>query len=166
MSTPFLKQVGLCAALAMATAQAIAASANDFVDSASEAGIAEVVAGNLALEKSQDAEIKAFARQMVTDHTQAGQQLGDIARKLDIDVPDEAALTDKVKKMILAWRDESFDRAYVNNQVQAHEKAVALFKKEANSSDKPELKAFASETLPKLEAHLQHAKALQAKHGQ
>ncbi|WP_421021905.1 DUF4142 domain-containing protein, partial [Klebsiella pneumoniae] len=38
------------------------------------------------------------------------------------------------------------------------------FKKEAASSDKAELKAFTSETLPKLEQHLEHAKALQAKH--
>ena len=59
---------------------------------------------------------------MVTDHTAANQKLGDIARKLDISVPDEAALTDKVKKMILEWRDESFDKSYVNNQVDAHEK--------------------------------------------
>jgi len=65
-----------------------------------------------------------FAQQMVTDHTQANQKLGDIARKLDISVPDEAAITDKA-----------------------------------------ELKGFDSETLPKLEQHLEHAKALQAKHG-
>lgn len=74
-------------------------------------------------------------------------------------------MTDKVKKMILEWRDESFDKAYLNNQVDAHEKAVELFKKEAASSDKAELKAFASETLPKLEQHLEQAKALQSKHG-
>ncbi|PVZ40921.1 hypothetical protein N430_02431 [Pseudomonas sp. CC120222-01a] len=49
---------------------------------------------------------------------------GHIARKLDISVPDEAALTDKVKKMILEWRDESFDKSYVNNQFDAQ---VMLF---------------------------------------
>jgi len=43
---------------------------------------------------------------------------------------------------------------------------VELFRKEAASSDKAELKAFAGETLPKLEEHLKHAKELQAKHGQ
>ena len=53
----------------------------------------------------------------------------------------------------------------VNNQVDAHEKAVELFKKEAASSDKPELKAFASDKLPTLQHHLEQAKALQATHG-
>jgi len=166
MSNLFIKRAGLSLVLGMASLQAMAATSDDFVDAATEAGIAEIVTGNLAMEKSQNAEIKTFAQQMVTDHTKANQKLGDIARKLDISVPDEATLTDKVKKMILEWRDESFDKSYVNNQVDAHEKAVELFKKEAASSDKPELKAFASETLPTLEHHLEQAKALQATHGQ
>ncbi len=106
MSNLFLKRVGLTVALGMASMHVLAASSNDFVDSATESGIAEVVTGNLAQEKSKNPEIKAFAQQMVTDHTQANQKLGDIARSLDISVPDEAALTDKVKKMILEWRDD------------------------------------------------------------
>jgi len=165
MSNPFLKLAGVTLLVSMASFQVQAASSDDFVDAATEAGIAEVVTSNLALEKSQSADIKQFAQQMVTDHTKANQKLGDIARKLDISVPDEAALTDKVKKMILEWREESFDKSYVNNQVDAHEKAVELFKKEATSSDKPELKAFASDALPTLQHHLEQAKALQAKHG-
>jgi len=165
MSNLFIKRAGLSLVLGMASLQALAASSDDFVDAATEAGIAEVVTGNLALEKSQNAEIKTFAQQMDTDHTKANQKLGDIARKLDISLPDEVALTDKVKKVILEWREESFDKSYVNNQVDAHEKAVELFKKEAASSDKAELKAFASETLPTLQHHLEQAKALQATHG-
>lgn len=165
MNTPLLKIAGVTLLMGLASLQVQAASSDDFVDAATEAGIAEVVTGNLAQEKSQSADIKQFAQQMVTDHTKANQELGDIARKLDISVPDEAALTDKVKKMILEWRDESFDRSYVNNQVDAHEKAVELFKKEAASSDKPELKAFASDKLPTLQHHLEQAKVLQATHG-
>ncbi|WP_329959907.1 DUF4142 domain-containing protein [Pseudomonas putida] len=123
MSNLFIKRVGFSMVLGLASVHALAASSDDFVDAATEAGIAEVVTGNLAKEKSQNADIKAFAQQMVTDHTQANQKLGDIARKLDISVPDDAAMTDKVKKMILEWRDESFDKSYLNNQVDAHEKS-------------------------------------------
>ncbi|MGE7990532.1 DUF4142 domain-containing protein [Pseudomonas sp. NPDC089554] len=164
MHPPLLILAGFTLLLGLASLQVQAATSDDFVDAATEAGIAEVVTGNLAKEKSQNADIRQFAQQMVTDHTQANQQLGDIARTLDISVPDEAALTDKVKKMILEWREESFDKAYIDNQVDAHETAVQLFRKEAQSSDKPELKAFASEKLPALEQHLERAKALQATH--
>ena len=88
MSNLLIKRVGLSMVLGMASWQVMAATSDDFVDAATEAGIAEVVTGNLALEKSQNAEIKTFAQQMVTDHTKANQKLGDIARKLDIKVPD------------------------------------------------------------------------------
>ncbi|KPA87568.1 MULTISPECIES: DUF4142 domain-containing protein [Pseudomonas] len=165
MSNPFFKYAGLALALGMASLQVQAATSNDFVDAATESGISEVVLGKLAQEKSHSADIKQFAAKMVSDHTQANQKLSEIAHKLDIEVPDEAALTDKVKKMILEWRDESFDKSYVENQLKAHEKAVELFKKEAASSDKAELKAFASETLPTLEHHLEQVKALHASHG-
>lgn len=165
MSNLFIKRVGLSMVLGMASVHAFAASSDDFVDAATEAGIAEIVTGKLALEKSQNGEIKTFAQHMVTDHTKANQALADIAKKLDISVPDDAAITDKVKKVILEWRDESFDKSYVNNQVDAHQKTVELFKKEAASSDKAELKAFAAKTLPTLEKHLEEAKALQTHHG-
>ena len=65
---------------------------------------------------------------------------------------------------------ESFDAAYANNQVKAHEETIELFKKQANTvtDDKAkgatELKAFAQKMLPALEKHLAHAKELQAKH--
>lgn len=165
MNTRLMKHLGLTFALvAGPLSTALAATSNDFVDNAAQGGITEVEAGKLALEKSGSADVKAFAQHMITDHTQANQALASLAKKLDIEVPDDAALTDKAKKMILEIRDESFDKAYANNQVDAHEKTVELFKKEAASSDTPELKAFAEKTLPTLEAHLKMAKALQAQH--
>ncbi|EIK94123.1 hypothetical protein PMM47T1_23732 [Pseudomonas sp. M47T1] len=143
---------------------AFAATSNDFVDAAASGGITEVEAGKLALEKSTSADVKTFANQMIKDHGAANDKLTALATKLDIEVPDSATLTQQAKQKVLEMRDESFDKAYAANQVKAHEDTVALFKKEAASSDKPELKAFAEKTLPTLEEHLKMAKALQAKH--
>ncbi|MEN5149398.1 DUF4142 domain-containing protein [Pseudomonas orientalis] len=165
MTTRLMKHMGLTFALVAGSISiAMAATSNDFVESAAQGGITEVEAGKLALEKSSSADVKTFAQHMITDHTKANQELMALAKKLDIEVPDDAALTDKAKKAILEMRDESFDKAYANNQVDAHEKTVALFKKEAESSDNAELKAFATKTLPTLEAHLEKAKALQGKY--
>ncbi|MBA1204116.1 DUF4142 domain-containing protein [Pseudomonas capeferrum] len=166
MNHPTLKQLSLAIVLGMGAMQgAWAATSDDFVDAAAESGIAEVETGKLALQKSQSADIKKFAQQMVDEHSKANEELKGIATKLEITPPDEAALIDKAKKVILEWRDESFDKSYVNNQVDAHQKAVALFEKEANSSDKAELKAFAAKTLPHLQEHLKEAQALQSTHG-
>ena len=165
MTTLLMKQMGLTFALvAGSMSTAMAATSNSFVGDAAQGGITEVEAGKLALEKSSAADVKTFAQHMVTDHTKANEELAALAKKLDIEVPDDAALTDKAKKAILEMRDESFDKAYANNQVAAHEKTVELFKKEAASSDNAKLKAFASKTLPTLEAHLKMAKELQAKY--
>lgn len=51
MSNLFIKRVGFSMVLGLASAHALAASSDDFVDAATEAGIAEVVTGNLAKEK-------------------------------------------------------------------------------------------------------------------
>lgn len=165
MTTKLMKQMGLTFALvAGSMSVAFAATSNDFVDNAAQSGITEFEAGKLALQKSSSADIKTFAQHMVDDHTKANQQLMALAKKHDLEVPDDAALMDKAKKAILEMRDESFDKAYANNQVNAHEEAVELFKKEASSSDNAELKAFATEKLPTLEKHLQMAKELQSKY--
>lgn len=165
MTTKLMKQMGLTFALvAGSMSVAFAATSDDFVDNAAQSGITEVEAGKLALQKSSSADIKTFAQHMVDDHTKANQQLMALAKKHDLEVPDDAALMDKAKKAILEMRDESFDKAYANNQVNAHEEAVELFKKEASSSDNAELKAFATEKLPTLEKHLQMAKELQSKY--
>jgi putative membrane protein len=58
-----------------------------------------------------------------------------------------------------------FDREYMRNQVKDHEKAVALFERQANSGSDADLKAFATKTLPTLREHHQMARDLAAKVG-
>ncbi|WP_434707309.1 DUF4142 domain-containing protein [Pseudomonas sp. R1-1] len=165
-----LRHLALAVALSAGMSSAFAATSNDFVDNAAAGGIAEIETSRLALEKSQSADIKAFANQMITDHSKANDELAAIAKANDIEVPDTTTLTKQAKAKILDMRDESFDAAYANNQVMAHQETIELFKKQANTvtDDKAkgatELKAFAQKMLPALEKHLAHAKELQAKH--
>ena len=75
----------------------------------------------------------------------------------------DAELINQAKAMILKLRGEaSFDKAYMNNQVVAHEQTIELFNKAVNSED-AEIAAFAKETLPKLEHHLMMAKDINSK---
>lgn len=165
-----LRHLALAVALSAGMGSAFAATDNDFVDNAAAGGIAEIETSKLALEKSQSADIKAFANQMIADHTKANEELKKIATTNDIEVPDDTTLVKQAKEKILDMRDESFDAAYANNQVKAHEETIELFKKQANTvtDDKTkgatELKAFAQKMLPALEKHLAHAKELHAKH--
>jgi putative membrane protein len=165
-----LRNLALAVALSSGMGTAFAATSNDFVDNAAAGGIAEIETSRLALEKSSSADVKAFANMMITDHSKANDELAALARKNDIEVPDTTTLVKQAKEKILEVRDESFDAAYANNQVKAHEETIELFKKEANTvtDDKvkgaTELKAFAQKMLPALEKHLAEAKKLQAAH--
>lgn len=138
--------------------------ADDFVDEVSAQSIAEVENAKVALEKSKSTEVKAYARKMITDHSATNMELAGIASRKNLDVSDEAALADKAKKFILEQRDgESFDEAYANNQVKAHQNTIELFQRAAASSD-AEIALFAKQTLPKLQRHLKEARELAAEH--
>jgi putative membrane protein len=165
-----VRHLVLAVALGSCIGSALAATSNDFVDKAAAGGIAEVEASRLALEKSASADVKDFANMMITDHSKANDELAALAKKYDIEVPDSTTLTKQAKEKILDMRDESFDAAYADNQVKAHEEAIELFKKEANTvtddrvKGATELKGFAQKMLPALEKHLGMAKTLQAAH--
>lgn len=165
-----LRHLTLAVALSTSMGTAFAATSNDFVDSAAASNIAEIETSRLALEKSSSADIKKFANMIITDHSKANDELAALAKKNDIEVPDNTTLVKQAKEKILDMRDESFDVAYANNQVMAHEDTIELFKKEANTvtDDKTkgatELKGFAQKMLPALEKHLNMAKKLQAAH--
>ena len=49
------------------------------------------------------------------------------------------------------------DHGYVNGQVQYQKGNAALIRQEIENGSDPELKQFASQTLPKIEDHLQRA---------
>jgi putative membrane protein len=157
----------LAVLICMASQGVYAAQDNDdFVEDASAKGVAEVEAGKLAQEKGTAADVKSFAEMMIKDHTAANDKLKTLATSKKLEVSDDAQLMDKAKAMILELRSaKSFDQAYANNQVKAHEATIKLFEEEATNGKDADLKAFASETLPKLKAHLSPAQALAKAHG-
>ncbi|AHF66481.1 MULTISPECIES: DUF4142 domain-containing protein [Pseudomonas] len=162
-----IKTSALALLISLAGQTALAAQdSDDFVEDASAKGIAEVEAGKLAQEKGSSADVKSFADKMIKDHTAANNKLKALAESKNLEVSSDAQMMDKAKSMVLELRSaKSFDQAYANNQVKAHEEAIALFEEEAANGEDAELKAFAADTLPKLKEHLVHAKELAKAHG-
>lgn len=133
--------------------------AEEFVETATAKGIAEIETAKLALERGTE-KIHDFANKMITDHTQANERLAEIARQQNLEVADNATLMDRAQALMLRLSDgESFDEAYIDNQVTAHEDTIMLFQRAANSS-LGEFSSFAEETAPKLEEHLRMAREL------
>jgi putative membrane protein len=143
----------------------IATDPNDtkFAVTAAADGMAEVTLGKLAVTKATNTHIKNFAQMMVTDHTKAGNELARIAQKEGITLPAAPDTTDKKKGSDLMKKSgKDFDKAYVADMVDGHEKAVKLFTDASKDLKDSTLKAFANQTLPTLKMHLDSIKAIKA----
>src|SRR3954452_16077776 len=125
-----------------------------FAQEAAMGGMAEVELGNLAQQNAQSDDVKQFGARMVHDHTAANQQLMPILQAKDIQAPTQLDAThrrtmDKLSKM----RGAEFDRAYMHEMVEDHDKDVKKFRQQAQHGSDADLKTFAQNTLPVLEQH-------------
>src|SRR5215217_7588964 len=154
--------------LSLLVGLAAVAHANDnsstFLKKAAQGGIAEVSMSQLALKKTGNAEVKEFAEMMIRDHRTANARVETLAKQKKVALPMEASAADKAKeKKLMDLAGAKFDEEYMDENVDAHEKTVKLFKKQAEEGTDKDVKAFAAETLPKLEHHLMMAKQLEDK---
>lgn len=148
-----------CSTMALAD---VSMSDSHFLQKAAQAGNFEVKASELALKKTKNADVQAFAQHMVEDHKKAGEELKALADKKKVKVSAEPSFTQKASLMLLEKKDgKNFDSKYAEDVgVDAHQSTVKLFEKAAQSADDPEIKDFASKTLPTLNHHLEQAKTL------
>lgn len=129
-----------------------------FVKKAAISNMFEIESSKLALEKTQNAQVKSFARQMIKDHQKAGDQLKKAvgeAKMQGAAIP--TSLDEKHHKKLDKLKSKSgeeFDEAYVDIQEDAHDKAVRLFKHYSNDENQAgPIKTFAANTLPTLKQH-------------
>jgi len=128
----------------------------------------EIEMGKLASDKAQSPEVKRFASQMVTDHTQVDQKLTDLAKRSNLDLnatpmdPIAVALqsaSEDHKRMIRGLSGSQFEAAYVAPQVDNHSVVLKLVE-EAQKTASGATRKLLDETRPVVESHLDHAKNL------
>ena len=135
-----------------------------FIMAAAAGGMAEVQMGKLATEKASSEDVKKFGQMMVDDHTKANNELMKIAKDKQLMAPhalkpQDQQTYDKLSKL----SGEQFDRQYMETMVEDHTKDVAEFKKASQSASDPDVKEFATSTLPTLQKHLDDAKDIHGK---
>lgn len=162
------------AALAAAATLSLAAHAAEGPNDAQIAAIVvtanqvDVDAGKLAAGKTKSATVKAFAQQMVTDHSGVNKMAVDLVTKLKVkpqDNPTAQSLQkggdDNLAKL-RTLDGTAFDKAYVDHEVDYHVAVLdALDKVLIPSASNAELKALLVKVRPAIDAHLQHARHLQ-----
>jgi putative membrane protein len=136
-------------------------TAQEFVKTVSADNLAEIDLGRLALKHATSEDVKTFARRIVDDHTKANSELNKIADTKRIIL---AAETDKKHRTLmdrlLTLKGADFDHEFMKQMVNDHKEAVALFEREAKDGQDPQLRDFASKTLPTLREHLKLARKI------
>ncbi len=135
-----------------------------FLMTAAQAGNTEIVASKTATGKANSDAVKAFASDMLADHAKVADELKKLANSKGINVPDEPSMKQQALIAKLNVLDGAkFDQLYAAEiGVVAHREAVALFRKAVVNARDADVKAFAQQTLPALEHHLQMALNLKA----
>ena len=153
------------AAVGQMSASTMGANDTDaFVSNASQSDMYEIKAGQMAQQKGQSADVKAFGKEMVTAHTAMTNTLKPLITAAG---KTPAADLDQRRKGFIdnltAANGADFDKAYLNQQKAAHEEALTLMQGYAEHGSDAGLKAAAAKAVPTVQAHLDHVKGLEAK---
>jgi len=141
-----------------------AAKTLDFATKAAHADMLEIAISKAATTKSKNAEVKKFAAMLVADHTKTSTELKAWAAKTTVALPPALDGAEKISADNIANADAvGFDDKYLDTVIDVHEDAVEAFNDYAANGAEPDLKSWASATVPKLQAHLEAAKALRDK---
>jgi putative membrane protein len=131
----------------------------NFVGQANLGAPFQVDSGRLAEKKGGSTAIRKYAHLMVTSHIPVADALTAILQRKNV-TPSNTLLHGAYDAMISTLEGDhgaAFDRDYVNGQVEYQKGNAALFREEIANGNDPDLKKFASETLPKIEDHLKRA---------
>jgi putative membrane protein len=159
----YVGMFALAPIMAWAAQDAITPKDQQFLMTAAEAQKGEVALGQMAMERAETEKVKQLAQRMVEDHTKAGQEVRKLAEAAGITLPDKPSvdlqtLSDTYSNL----SGTAFDRAYLQHEVKDHQKKIAEFKKQTKKLENPEIKQWASGTLPVLKEHLVVAKSVSA----
>jgi putative membrane protein len=160
----------LAVAIGAAAATTAARAANDqttqaskadqtFLTDAIEGDLAEVRMGQLAQQKGQSNEARQFGKMLEQDHSQHLQKAKTTAQQMGLSIPVEPNAKQKTMyEQLSKTSGAQFDKEFALHMVDDHKQDIGKYQEEAKS--KGPLAAFAQETLPTLQKHLQTAESL------
>lgn len=139
----------------------LSAQDSGFINQATEGGLAEIQEGQLAAKQAPLPAVRQFGNDMVTQHTQANQQLAGIAQSKGVTPPTELDPSDAATLQHLqSLHGRSFDMQYLRAQIDGHEKMEQVLQREIQQGSDTELKSFAQQTLTVVREHLARAERL------
>jgi len=152
-----------------------------FVQKAMEGNQFEIQLGQLAQQKGENQEVKQLAQMLAQDHQQANQTLskaaggqagasGAAARPGQPDAQASGSSSSGSQQLGPVFQAKladfqklqgaEFDEAFVMDQLADHVKSVLKYRMASQQAQNPQIKEYATQTLPKLQSHLQQLQQL------
>lgn len=133
----------------------------------------EIDAGQLALNKAKNKDVKKLARTIVDDHKKLQASVDKLANKINVTpeaTSDVTAMKDDARtqmEKLQGLDGAEFDREFVDQMVQGHEKALTMIDNQMMpaSSSNDQIQSTLKTARSKIESHLDKARKLQAKLG-
>ena len=129
----------------------------------------DIDAGRLAQERGTNAEVKAFATRMITDHEGVNKSATALVTKLKVTPQDNEtskglkAGGDKNLATLKTLKGAAFDQAYIDHEAVYHQQVLdAMDKTLIPNAKNEELRALLVKVRPAFVAHLEHAKKIQS----
>ena len=140
----------------------------DFITKAAQSDEFERGEGRLAETRSHNPHVKQFAAMMVSAHTKTTEGLKSAIRHAGMTPPPPPALTDDQMHMMAdlkGMHGRDFDKAYIDQQVQAHTDTLGVMQNYAQNGHPGPIKDAAIKTTPLVQHHLDMAKDIQGHMG-
>ncbi len=135
----------------------------DFLIGAEKAGIRQRTLAQQALQKSNNNEVREFARHVITDRSQA---LSELKRVMDAkQMKEQAALAVEVQMTAEArlqgLSNAAFDHEFVSLMTAEQQETLAGFRTAAETAADPEIRNYAERILPSLQTDYDKAADLE-----
>jgi len=136
----------------------------DFLGSAVQDGRAEIQSCQLALHKSSDPSVQAFAKRMITDHKSLDAKIESLAKRKGYSLPSGISIAQEATQAALKpLTGHAFDKVFMEHNVSDHKDDVKQFSEEAQHASDPDVRALAATATPVLREHLKLAEETQTK---
>ena len=141
---------------------AISAASTSYVQSTASAELFEVQAGQLALQRASNSQVKILARDLVNDHSQLNGELAHAAQSsgmmfpIGTLLPQHSALLGQLQ----AARPEEFDTSYRDVVIRSHMRALDEHQRYASTGDQAALRNFAQAAMPIVQMRLNQAQSI------
>src|SRR3546814_2731127 len=102
-----------------------------YIPAAAIGDMYEIEASQIAVDRAKSAEVKAFARQMIMDHSKTSQKLEDFVTNNPVKIAIPENMDGRRSAMIENLRkasDEELDTVYMGKKAAAHDEAIHLHK--------------------------------------